>query len=124
MFVAALVVVATPSNASAADGCETVDYQGAPVDVCPVPIPDPTNCYTGQYQGAPVEVCMPTGATLPEGSTIDGEPVVIHVAAEYVPPSDPPATTVAPAPAPVPVVVDVVRPRVFPVVFLEANGVI
>jgi hypothetical protein len=68
-------------------GCVTVDYQGAPADLCPEPVPDPTNCYTGDYQGAPIEVCMPTGQTLPEGTTIGGEPVVIHNATGYTPPA-------------------------------------
>jgi hypothetical protein len=76
------------SPVAADDGCEVVDYQGAPATICPPPIPDPTNCYTGWYQGAPIEVCLPTGETLPEGTTMaDGSPVVYHVSADYVPPA-------------------------------------
>ena len=46
-----------------------------------------TDCYVGTYQGAPIEVCMPTGATLPQGTTMaNGDPVVIHVSKDYVAP--------------------------------------
>ena len=103
---ATLVVATTATTATADQGCTTGTYQGAPVDICPAPIPDPTNCYTGWYQGAPIEVCMPTGATLPEGSTMNGLPVVIHhsttiieVAAVVETPVDAPVAEPAPAPA-------------------------
>lgn len=89
LIIALAVVAASLSfgtGAPATAGCEIVEYQGAPIEVCPVPVPDPTNCYTGWYQGAPIEVCLPTGESLPEGSTFNGEPVVFHVSAEYVAP--------------------------------------
>lgn len=85
------------------DGCYMGDYQGVPLEMCPVQEPDPTNCYTGDYQGAPIEICMPTGVTLPPG-TIDratGLPTVIHNSKDYVPPTTVPAVVAAPAPAPV-----------------------
>jgi hypothetical protein len=72
--------------ASAEEGCTTGDYQGAPVDICPVPIPDPTNCYTGDFQGAPIEVCMPTGWVPDPTWTYNDEPIVMHVSKDYVAP--------------------------------------
>ena len=88
IIVGAIVLTALTftSTASASDGCYTGDYQGAPIEICPEQEPDPTNCYTGEYQGAPIEVCMPTGSTLPEGSTFNGQPVVIQNSVNYVPP--------------------------------------
>jgi len=81
-IIAASALVASP--AAATGECYTGEYQGAPIEVCPPPIPDPTNCYTGRYQGAPQEVCMPTGWVPDADWTIDGEPLVIHVSKDYV----------------------------------------
>jgi hypothetical protein len=83
------LVVPTVAQADdiATEGCTTVDYQGAPLEMCPPREPDPTNCYTGDYQGAPIEICLPTGEKLPEGSTYNGAPVVYHVSKDYVPPA-------------------------------------
>ena len=86
---AAIIIVASTTvagQASAQTECYTGWYQGAPIDVCPPPIPDPTNCYTGWYQGAPQEVCMPTGWVPPTDWTFNGEPLVIHVSKDYVAP--------------------------------------
>lgn len=83
-IIAGALAVAAP--AAADEGCTVGDYQGAPVEMCPVQEPDPTNCYTGDYQGAPIEICLPTGEQLPEGSTYNGEPVVYHVSKDYVAP--------------------------------------
>ena len=82
--IAASVLVSSP--ASATDECYTGTYQGAPIEVCPPPIPDPTNCYTGWYQGAPQEVCMPTGWVPEADWTFNGQPLVIHVSKDYVAP--------------------------------------
>ena len=79
-------VIAFASPAAADEGCTIGDYQGAPIEMCPVREPDPTNCYTGDYQGAPIEICLPTGEQLPEGTTYHGEPVVYHVSKDYVAP--------------------------------------
>jgi hypothetical protein len=74
-------VGSTPAGAQETQNeCYTGWYQGAPIEVCPPTIPDPTNCYTGWYQGAPQEVCMPTGWTF------NGQPLVIHVSKDYVAP--------------------------------------
>ena len=80
----AIIVAASTvaGQASAQTDCYTVDYQGAPLEVCPPPIPDPTNCYTSDYQGAPIEVCMPTGWV----PTAFDEPPVIHNSKDYVAP--------------------------------------
>ena len=100
----AIISAAGITNAEDTPECYTADYQGAPIDVCPEPVPDPTNCYTSWYQGATEEVCMPTGVTLPEGTTYHdgtpwaGQPILIHNAAGYVPPTEP----VAAIPAAVP----------------------
>ena len=93
LLIAPLTLIATcaiATGTAAADesnGCVTVDYQGTPLESCPVRQLDPTNCYTGWYQGLPIEICMPTGDTLPEGSTFNGEPVVIHESITYVAPT-------------------------------------
>lgn len=98
-------VVAVPVTASAqTEGCTTVDYQGAPLEMCPPQEPDPTNCYWGDYQGAPIEICMPTGWVPDPTWTFKGEPIVMHdstepVVATGLPPVPP---TPAPAPAPAP----------------------
>ena len=83
-IIAASALVASP--AAATGECYTGEYQGAPIEVCPPPIPDPTNCYTGRYQGAPQEVCMPTGWVPDADWTFNGEPLVIHVSKDYVAP--------------------------------------
>ena len=84
VIIVAAALVASP--AAATDECYTGTYQGAPIEVCPPPIPDPTNCYTGWYQGLPQEVCMPTGWVVLPSDTINGEPLVIHVSKDYVAP--------------------------------------
>ena len=84
IFAAASIAAGAP--ASAETECYTGTYQGAPIEVCPPPIPDPTNCYTGWYQGAPQEVCMPTGWVPGADWTFNGEPLVIHVSKDYVAP--------------------------------------
>lgn len=98
--------LAAPVTAAAQEvdvnGCYVGDYQGVPIDVCPPPVPDPTNCYTGWYQGAPEEVCMPTGWEPDPTWTYNGEPIVMHVSKDYVPPTPEPVevapvTTAAPA---------------------------
>ena len=83
-LIAATATITYSTGASAETECYTGTYQGAPIEVCPPPIPDPTNCYTGWYQGAPQEVCMPTGWVPEADWTIDGEPLVIHVSKDYV----------------------------------------
>jgi len=81
--------------AHAEDDCYVVDYQGAPLTICPPPEPAETTCRTGWYQGAPIEVC---GENLPEGTTYAantpwaGEVVVSH------PATDAPPVEVVPAP--------------------------
>jgi hypothetical protein len=99
---AAVLVAPATVNAQEA-GCYIGDYQGAPVEICPEPIPDPTNCYTGDYQGAPIEICMPTGWQPDPSWTYQGKPIVMHVSKDYVAPvTETPAPVVtAPAPAPV-----------------------
>ena len=84
VIIVAAALVASP--AAATDECYTGTYQGAPIEVCPPPIPDPTNCYTGWYQGLPQEVCMPTGWVVLPSDMINGEPLVIHVSKDYVAP--------------------------------------
>ncbi len=84
LTLAATFAVVAPATAD--EGCTIGDYQGAPIEICPVREPDPTNCYTGDYQGAPIEICLPTGEQLPEGATYRGEPVVYHVSKDYVAP--------------------------------------
>jgi hypothetical protein len=102
-ILAAVPAVAHAQDPDPATGCYTGDYQGAPIDVCPTPEPDPTNCYTGDYQGAPIEICMPTGWTPDPSWTYQGAPIVMHVSKDYVPPvvepAAPPAATVPAAPA-------------------------
>jgi hypothetical protein len=110
---ASIAALAVPAAAQADDTtaeCRTVDYQGAPLEMCPAQEPDPTNCYTGDYQGAPIEICMPTGwVPDPSWTTHQGEPIVMHVSKDYVAPVttvDAPAPVAVPAssPAPAPVV--------------------
>ena len=105
-IVAAAVLVGSP--AAATDECYTGQYQGAPIEVCPPPIPDPTNCYTGWYQGAPQEVCMPTGWVPGADWTFNGQPLVIHVSKDYVAPVVVDVVVVAPMVA-APTVAKVVR---------------
>jgi len=105
-LIAATATITYSTGASAEAECYTGWYQGAPIEVCPPPIPDPTNCYTGWYQGAPQEVCMPTGWVPDADWTFNGEPLVIHVSKDYVAPLvveavAPAITTVEHAPAPV-----------------------
>jgi hypothetical protein len=69
--------IAVPSVGNAEE-CTTVDYQGAPLELCPPVEPDPTNCYLGDYQGAPIEVCMPTGWTPDPSWTFQGAPIVMY----------------------------------------------
>ena len=106
-IIAASALVASP--AAATDECYTGEYQGAPIEVCPPPIPDPTNCYTGWYQGLPQEVCMPTGWVPEADWTINGEPLVVHVSKDYIAPvvvdvivAQSTATPAAPGPATAP----------------------
>jgi hypothetical protein len=94
-------VLASADAATADDACSTVDYQGAPLEICPEREPDPTNCYTGWYQGAPIEICLPTGEKLPEGSTYNGAPVVYHVSKDYTPPAQSVAAAHPIAPPPI-----------------------
>jgi len=82
----AAAVLVAPTTTNAQEGCTTVDYQGAPLEMCPPVEPDPTNCYTGDYQGAPIEVCMPTGWVPDPTWTYQGEPIVMHVSKDYVAP--------------------------------------
>lgn len=74
---AALLVAPATTNAQETEGCTTVDYQGAPLEMCPPQEPDPTNCYMGDYQGAPIEICMPTGWEPDPSWTYQGEPIVM-----------------------------------------------
>jgi len=100
---AALLVAPATTNAQETEGCETVDYQGAPLEMCPPQEPDPTNCYTGDYQGAPIEVCMPTDWEPDPSWTYQGKPIVMHVSKDYVaPPPAPAPVAQPPAPAPAP----------------------
>lgn len=98
----AATLIPTGTHADTAGGCEVVDYQGAPLEMCPPVEPDPTNCYTGWYQGAPIEICMAPGVTLPEGTTYHdgtpwaGQPVVIHDRTGHVRPEATPPTTTPP----------------------------
>lgn len=114
---AAAASIVAPAAAIAGDvpvvDCETVDYQGAPLEMCPEQAPDPTNCYTGDYQGAPIEVCMPTGWAPDPTWTYQGQPIVMHVSKDYVPlvttAPDAPAEAATSAPAiapPAPVVAE------------------
>lgn len=99
-------LLVSANTATADEGCTTVDYQGAPLEMCPPVEPDQTNCYTGDYQGAPIEICLPTDERLPAGTTYNGAPVVYHVSKDYVPPA-PSASAPAQLPAPRPPAVDV-----------------
>lgn len=95
----AVAIIVAPATANAQEaGCYTGEYLGLPIEVCPVPEPDPTNCYDGWYQGAPIEICLPTGEQLPEGTTYNGQPVEYHVSKDYVAPSL--TTFTAPSSAP------------------------
>jgi len=96
---AALLVAPATTNAQE-NACEVVDYQGAPLEMCPPQEPDPTNCYTGDYQGAPIEVCMPTDWEPDPSWTYQGKPIVMHVSKDYVAPPPAPAPVAQP-PAPV-----------------------
>jgi hypothetical protein len=88
-----LTALALSGTAHAEDGCQVVDYQGAPATICSPPDPGPI-CWDGWYQGAPVEVCgdqLPEGTTYHDATPWAGEPIVAH-----------PSTSDAPPVAPVP----------------------
>lgn len=99
IIAAALIAAVTSGAATAAtEECTVVDYQGAPIEMCPPQEPDPTNCYTGDYQGVPIEICMPTGWVPDPTWTYQGKPIVMHVSKDYVASVVTAAPVITPAP--------------------------
>jgi hypothetical protein len=60
------------------ESCEVVDFQGAPIEVCPPPEPGPA-CWNGWFLGATIVVCgdeLPEGATYGFSTPWEGQPIV------------------------------------------------
>jgi hypothetical protein len=73
-----LAALAFSGSAHADEGCDVVDFQGAPIEVCPPPDPGPV-CWLGWFLGATIVVCgdeLPEGATYHKNTPWAGQPIV------------------------------------------------